>query len=135
MLSKSFLFSFIGKVQKHRCRGRTLGYPTANVMVSQDTPEGIFVGYLILDKVKRPSLIFVGSPLTFGETDKRAEMYIFDFNDNIYGKEVTVEVLKKMRNNKKFDSPEKLIEQMKRDEKQGREFFSTLKKELSAESH
>ena len=50
-------------------------------------------------------------------------MYILDFNEDIYDEQVEVEVLKKLRDSVKFESAEKLIEQMKQDELEARKFF------------
>jgi len=120
------LFSFSGIVKKHLRRGTKLGYPTANIEVGSETPEGIFIGFATIAGVRHPSLIFVGKALTFDEHDKKAEIYILDFDTDIYGKNLFVEIHKKLRENIKFDSSDELIQQMKKDELQAREFFSTI---------
>lgn len=120
----SVLFSFSGTVQKHLRRGTELGYPTANIEVKPETPEGIFVGFVQIGEVQYPSLIFVGKALTFDEHDKKAEVFILDFDSDIYGKNLSVEVHKKLRENIKFDSKEDLVVQMKQDEKDAREYFA-----------
>jgi len=124
MNKHSVLFSFSGTVQKHLRRGTELGYPTANIEVKPKTPEGIFAGFAQIDKVRYPSLIFVGKALTFDEHDKKAEVFILDFDSDIYGKNLSVEVHKKLRDNKKFESQDALVAQMKEDERQAREYFS-----------
>jgi len=118
------LFSFSGRVKKHLRRGTKLGYPTANIAVSPETPEGIFVGFSEIDNMQYPSLIFVGKALTFDENDKKAEIFILDFEKDLYGKNLIISVLKKLRDNKKFASKDALVAQMQRDEKQAREYFS-----------
>ena len=117
------LFSFSGKVFRHLGRGTDLGYPTANIHIDQETPEGIYVGYAVVTEKTYPALVFVGRPLTFGETDKKAEVYILDFDQNIYEMNVDVTVMKKLRENIKFDSEEALIAQMQQDERDAREYF------------
>ncbi len=121
------LFSFSGTVFRHLGRGKELGYPTANIQIDQDTPEGIYVGYARISGRSYPALIFVGRPLTFGETDKKAEVYILDFDQDIYEMNVDVSVMKKLRENLKFDSQEALISQMQQDERDAREYFNTNK--------
>lgn len=118
------LFSFSGKVKKNLQRGRDLGFPTANIDVHPDTQEGIFIGMVQIESKDFPALIFVGSPLTFEEYDKKAEIYILDFKEDIYKKELNMTCLKKIRDNMKFESKEALICQMKEDERQAREYFS-----------
>ena len=126
-MSMTPLFSFSGKVFRHTGRGKDLGYPTANIHIDPDTPEGIYVGYARITDNSYPALVFVGRPLTFGETDKKAEVYILDFDQNIYEINVDVSVLKKLRENIKFDSQEALIFQMQQDEKNARRYFNELK--------
>lgn len=116
-------FTFSGKVQRNLGRGKELGYPTANISISLDLPEGLFVGYTTVKGRILPSLVFIGSNVTFGETDKKAEVYILDFHEDIYDEQVSVEVIKKLRDTVKFESAEKLIEQMKQDELEARKFF------------
>lgn len=120
------LFTLSGIVQKHLRRGTKLGYPTANIKVNMDSPDGIFVGYVTIDTTRYPAIIFIGKALTFDEHDKKAEVYILDFDEDIYGKEIAVEVLEKIRDNIKFNNAEELIEQMQEDERQAREFFEKL---------
>jgi len=122
------LFTLSGIVQKHLLRGTKLGYPTANIKVNMDSPDGIFAGYVAFDSTRYPAIIFIGKALTFDEHDKKAEVYILDFKRDIYGTYIDVTVLEKLRDNQKFDSPELLIKQMQKDEIQAREFFSTINK-------
>ncbi|MDA1317241.1 MAG: riboflavin kinase [bacterium] len=121
------LFSFSGVVQKHLGRGKTLGYPTANIPIDPETQEGIFVGSVLYGETSYPALVFVGKPLTFGEYDKKAEIFLLDFDDDLYGKTLEISVLKKLRNNEQFNNQDALVAQMKEDERQAREYFSTMK--------
>ena len=117
------LFSFSGTVFRHLGRGKKLGYPTANIPIPPDTPEGIFVGYAHVESQLYPALVFVGRPLTFGEIDKKAEVYLLDFDRDIYEAKMTIDVIKKLRENIKFNSKEELIAQMKEDERTARAYF------------
>ena len=123
MNNQQLPYTFSGKVQRNLGRCRELGYPTANISIPLDLPDGLFVGYITVKGRRLPSLIFIGTNVTFGETDKKAEVYILDFNEDIYDEQVEVEVLKKLRDSVKFESAEKLIEQMKQDELEARKFF------------
>jgi riboflavin kinase/FMN adenylyltransferase len=115
---------FSGIVRKHKGRGKTLGFPTANIDVNEDAAEGVFVGYTRIHGELLPSLIFIGAPKTFSETKKRLEAHILDFDDgDLYGKRIEVKILEKIRDNRKFDSEKKLIEQMERDKLAARHFF------------
>jgi len=123
MINEPVLFSFSGIVEQNIGRGKELGYPTANVPVKRDTPEGIFLGYATVGKRRLPSLIFVGSPITFNESDKKGEVYILDFDEDIYGQKIFVESLKKIRDNMIFDTQGELVEKMEEDENKARIYF------------
>jgi len=104
-------------------RGKKLGFPTANVALSEKIPEGIYISQTKIDTLLYSSLTFIGAAKTFDKTQYQAETYILDFDQDIYGKTITVELIKKIRDNMKFESEEKLIEQMKKDEKVARDHF------------
>ena len=119
------LFSIAGVVRRYSGQGRKLGYPTANIEIEPDTPEGLFVGYTFINSAELPSIIFIGVPETVGDAGKRAESYILDFPDkDLYGQKIRIEIIKKLRDNKKFASVDVLLKQMKRDEITARQFFS-----------
>jgi riboflavin kinase/FMN adenylyltransferase len=127
-----------GVVKKGAGRGKLLGFPTANIDLPKnlEIEDGLYVGFVQSGNPPHPTLfspgegrqalIFVGANETFRESDKKAEVYILDFNQDIYGVEIEVELLKKIRGVIKFDSEEKLIEQMKDDEKQARKYFQSV---------
>jgi riboflavin kinase/FMN adenylyltransferase len=115
-----------GIVQKGHKRGKQMGFPTMNFPLTQQLPEGIYLSKITIDNKTYNALTFIGAAKTFAETTFQAETYVFDFNQDVYGKEVTVELLKKIRDNQKFDSEEALIQQMEEDKKQAKEFFKKI---------
>ncbi len=117
------LFRIRGKVKKQNQRGKALGFPTANISIHQNIPEGIYISETKLSEKTYQSLTFVGTAKTFNEKKYDAETYILDFDKNIYNKWISINLIKKIRNNKKFSSAEKLIEQMKKDELVARKYF------------
>lgn len=117
--------------------GTKFGYPTANIVFDDRSVDGLFVGYTILkftddkkvteafDGRELPSIVFVGAPETVNEVQHRLESHILDFPlIDLYDSELEITILEKLRDNKKFESVEKLIEQMKIDEQNAREWFS-----------
>lgn len=112
-----------GIVQKGKQRGKDLGFPTANIPLTRYVDDGIYVSYVLVDGKKYPSLTFIGIAETFNETDRFAETYILDFDQDIYGKELEITILKKLRENKKFSSVNALVEQMNNDTIKARTFF------------
>lgn len=117
------IINFSGKVYKNVGRGTTLGFKTANIKIKSNLPEGVFISKIKLQNVFYNALVFIGKPLTFNEKDKRAEVYILDFDSDIYGVYVDVSLIVKIRENQKFEDKEKLIDQIKNDIKTAREFF------------
>ena len=110
---------FSGVVKKQSGRGKSLGFPTANIDAPATIEDGLYIGLTN----KKPSLIFIGANETFGETDRRAEIYLLDFAGDLYDQQIEVETLKKIREVIRFDSKEALVEQMKKDEKEARTYF------------
>lgn len=114
-----------GVVKKHLGRGKTLGYPTANLDIdATDLEPGVFFAYAAVDGRKFFSLVFIGAAETFGDTEKFVEAYLLDFIGDLYGTTLELELLKKLRENQKFVSANDLIRQMKDDERVAREFFA-----------
>ena len=120
------MHKFWGKVRKHNQRGRKLGFPTANINLAKNIPEGIFISKTKIGNTLYPSLSFIGTAKTFNEKSFHAETCILDFNKDIYGKWVSIKLIKKIRGNKKFNSSGALITQMKKDEEIARKYFKNF---------
>jgi riboflavin kinase/FMN adenylyltransferase len=118
-----YLYTFLGRVEEGHKRGKRLGFPTINMQVASSIPEGIYVSQVRISGVFYKALTFVGAAKTYGETEVKAETYVFDFHDDIYGEEVNVMLLKKLRENEKFVSEEALIKQMEADKQAALDFF------------
>lgn len=116
-----------GTVKEGNKRGKALGFPTANVTFEAEIPQGIYISELVLNAIPYPAVTFIGNAKTFDEKEVLSETYILDFNQDLYGKTVQVCLFKKIRENMKFESVEKLIAQMAQDEKVAREYFSKQK--------
>ncbi len=113
-----------GKVIKGKQRGKKLGFPTANIKTHDNIPQGIYISTTnIKDKIYN-SITFVGNAVTFGEEEIFVETYILDFNEDIYDKEINVNLLERIRDNEKFDTVEKLIEQIEKDIALAKEYFN-----------
>lgn len=110
-----------GEVVHGDHRGRELGYPTANLKVDDNSclpQEGIYAGFLVneLTKEKYPAAISAATNSTFDQDHLSLEAYVLDQTElDLYGKRVTFEFLKKLRNTEKYDSVEQLLDQMGQD--------------------
>jgi len=118
-----------GSVIQGDKRGRELGYPTANINYNSEAhlpKPGIYAVRVIMDEKYYEGMASLGVNPTFTEDriDLSLEVYIFDFNQQIYGKEVTVEWYKYIRNEEKFDSVEALVERMRKDEEEIRSYLN-----------
>ncbi|MCX7983335.1 MAG: bifunctional riboflavin kinase/FAD synthetase [Bacteroidetes bacterium] len=112
-----------GTVVEGDKRGRMLGYPTANIRVpsAKLIPHtGIYVSRVTLEKQHSYGLTSIGYRPTFSTNGTlHIETYIYDFSETIYGKELKIELLHRLRDEQKFDSIEQLIEQMNKDKEIG----------------
>lgn len=127
-----------GIVKKNLGRGKLLGFPTANIDLPKnlEIEDGLYVGRVTFANAPHltspqrgeeyDALVFVGANETFGESEKKVEVYILDFNQDIYGVEIAIELIKKTRKVIKFNSEQELIEQMKKDEEEAREYFKSI---------
>ena len=133
--ANSFLgreYIFTGKVIEGDKRGRELGYPTANILLDDADKLlpglGIYAACVIIDNEKFPGLLSIGKRPTFYDNGEIIpEVYIYDFDRNIYNKKITVAVIDKIRDEEKFSSPEDLINQMNKDKEAGIRIFGLNK--------
>ena len=111
-------FALTGKVVTGDRRGRELGFPTANVDVSKNMAQpgdGIYATWAVVDGVRRPSATSIGVRPTFGLTQRLVEVYILDFEGDLYGQELEVQFVDKLRDQEAFSNLEALVEQINRD--------------------
>ena len=120
-------FNIHGKVLHGRKIGRTLGMPTTNLTPAQSKllpPCGVYASRTIIDGISYPSMTNIGYKPTVGaEKYKGVETYIYDFDKDLYGQEVDVELLSYERPEIKFDSLEDLKRRMDEDLAFGRRYF------------
>lgn len=121
-------YSFDGTVIQGDQRGRTLGFPTANILAENHDKLlpalGIYAVNFFIEGETVKGLMSVGKRPTFynsGETV--TEVYLYDFDRDIYGKKVSVEIVDWIRGEEKFNSAEELIAQMQKDKIKGLEIF------------
>ncbi|MEA4922563.1 MAG: bifunctional riboflavin kinase/FAD synthetase [Eubacteriaceae bacterium] len=111
-------YSIGGEVIVGNKLGKKIGFPTSNLAIDEEMvtpPNGVYVTYCIYNGRRYQSVTNVGVKPTIGEYKKNVETHIFDFDKELYGKNIRVEFLKKTRPEMKFDSIEDLSAQMTRD--------------------
>lgn len=109
------MYRFKAKVIPGRRRGRRIGFPTANLnIVNLLFAHGVYLVKVTLDNKIEQGLMHYGPKKTFNEEISR-EIYLKNFNENIYGRTLAVEVIKKIRDIRKFAGPEELKKQITKD--------------------
>ncbi|MFA9390732.1 MAG: bifunctional riboflavin kinase/FAD synthetase [Prolixibacteraceae bacterium] len=126
-----YRFSIRGKVAVGNQIGRKIGFPTANVEASDPykliPAEGVYAIITEFDGKFYPSMLNIGyRPTIDTNADRRTvETHLFNFNEDIYQKEVTLHFYQRVRNEKKFSSLDELKAQLKKDEVKVREILRT----------
>lgn len=119
-------YSMKGRVVHGDQRGRVLGYPTANIDLHRNvTPiMGIFIVRVhgIGDRAL-PGVASIGVRPTIGDSKTLLEVHIFNFNQTIYGRQVCVEFLKKLRDEERFNTLDLLKDQIAKDAEAARAYF------------
>ena len=124
-------FSLSGPVLHGEERGRTIGFPTANLGVSVNRalpPNGIYVTRAILEDGRTfEAATNVGTNPTFHDGDERhVEAYLLDFAGDLYDQWVTLEFLHRLRDELKFDGVEALVAEIERDVARTRAYFAAV---------
>jgi len=118
-------YSISGKVVHGAKRGRTLGFPTANVHMRHERPALTGVYAVKLDGYAGVANLGV-RPTVAGTPRLSLEVHLLDFDDDLYGRHVHVSFLKKLRDEKKFPDFDALKQQIALDATAGRQYFSAL---------
>ena len=119
-------FSMSGRVAHGDKRGRTIGFPTANIFLHRTAVplDGVFAVELCgIDDRPLPGVANVGNRPTVDGTRSLLEVHQFDFDREIYGCHVQASFLKKLRPERRFDSFAQLQLQIQQDARQARDFF------------
>ena len=122
-------FSISGRVVYGAERGRQLGFPTANVNLSKrHVPlRGVFaVSVKGADEKTHLGVANLGTRPVFEEKKLLLEAHLFDFNRMIYGRHISVEFFKRLRDERKFASIDELVTQIATDIRTAREFFGDI---------
>jgi len=123
-----------GTVQEGKKRGGpVVGFKTANLNLSEEDlcpRHGVYVTQVVYEGKCYGGVLNIGYNPTFGENRLSAETHIFDFNQDIYGKKIKINLLKHLRGEKKFSGPEELAEQIHQDIHQAKEILAEAQKEL-----
>lgn len=107
-----------GKVVRGKGDGRKLGFPTANIVLEQDIFQlrhGVYACTVVVNGNKIKGVAHYGPRAVFDETTPQFEVHLLDFDKDIYGETLELELIKFLRETIKFDSVEEMVEQIKED--------------------
>ena len=109
-------FNINGIVVKGKSIGKSIGFPTANINIAEKykiiPKNGVYLVRCFFEKNKFYGMMNIGFNPTFGSNEKTIEVNIFDFNRDLYDKNIRIEFLKFIRDEIKFDNAEELQNQL-----------------------
>lgn len=115
-----------GLVVRGDMRGRGLGFPTANLrppMYSAIPADGVYAGWMWVRGEPRASAISVGTNPTYSGAERRVESYLLDFEGDLYGEQVQVDFIERIRGQVQFASSDELVTTIADDVKRTREIL------------
>lgn len=116
-------FSLQGQVVTGAGRGTGLGFPTANLNTNATQalpPDGVYATWAIIDGKAYQSMTNIGKRPTFENGQRLVEVYILDYHGDLYERELKIDIIERLRSEKRFDTTEELKQQIELDIKQGR---------------
>jgi riboflavin kinase/FMN adenylyltransferase len=112
-------FSLRGPVVEGARRGKSIGFPTANIAVGADRalpPFGVYVARAYLGEARYKALTNIGRRPTFDNGERAIEVYLLDYQgDDFYGHDLHIDLLERLRPERRFASAEELRAQIQRD--------------------
>jgi len=122
-----YAYPINGKVVKGNEIGRTIGYPTANILVENKwkliPADGVYAAKVQFGEKQYFGMLNIGERPTISDKKHAIEVHVFDFSENIYGSEIKVELVKRIRDEKQFENLELLKNQLQVDENNCRNLF------------
>ncbi|GJQ20977.1 MAG: riboflavin biosynthesis protein [Bacteroidia bacterium] len=125
-----------GTVERGDGRGRSLGYPTANVRVADPAKlipaDGVYVTAVRWNGASHYGMANIGRRPTFGGRERKVEVHLLDFDGGLYGTRLEVKFLRRLRDEQRFDSTSALVRQLDADLAQARALIQDYEKILRA---
>lgn len=122
-------FQLKGTVAKGKGIGKTINFPTANISIPEDykmiPKNGVYIAKAEIENISYTGMMNIGNNPTVNGKTRSIEIHLFNFNEDIYHKEITVSIQKRIRNEQKFESIEALQSQLKKDKEEALTYFET----------
>jgi riboflavin kinase/FMN adenylyltransferase len=125
-----YQYSFSGKVVKGKQLGRTIGFPTANIQIDEEykliPKNGVYIVKSTISDKTYFGMMNIGTRPTVDGKNLTIEVYFFDFEKDIYDISITVSILDRIRDEKKFDSFDDLKKQIEKDKETSISYIKSL---------
>lgn len=124
LLGRPYMVS--GKVVPGEGRGRAFGFPTVNLKTDFDLvpPNGVYISEVVVGEQRLQSATNIGYNPTFDGRERTIETFIFDYDGELYGKDVRLFFHVKLREEVRFENADELRQQIERDVAAAREYFA-----------
>ncbi|WP_339660697.1 bifunctional riboflavin kinase/FAD synthetase [Croceibacter atlanticus] len=123
-------YMLTGTIVRGKGIGKTLGYPTANIQIEEAykliPKNGVYIVKTNFKGITYFGMMNIGTNPTVGGKSQTIETYFFNMDTDLYGSKMTIQMLKRIRDEKKFTSVDQLIEAMQNDEKISINYIETL---------
>jgi riboflavin kinase / FMN adenylyltransferase len=120
-------YNLAGPVIHGNRRGVSLGFPTANIAPDKELvpARGVYAVRILREGMRHDGILNIGFNPTFADQKRSIEVHIFDFDEEIYGESIEILFVERLRDEVRFESPEKLIAQIGLDIDRAREILGT----------
>ncbi len=124
LLGRPYMIS--GKVVQGEGRGRVFGFPTINLKTDFDLvpPNGVYITEVMIEEKRLQSATNIGYSPTFGGQERTIETFIFDYDGDLYGRDVRLFFHVKLREEARFENVSELRQQIERDVRAARDYFA-----------
>jgi len=123
MLGRDFII--MGRVVHGHDRGKGLGFPTANLEITSDLypKTGVYAATVIQGEKTFQGIVNIGTNPTFGDEEFAVEVFLFDYQGDLYGRELWVALVDRVRDEQTFPSPDALVHQIEKDVQKAKEIL------------
>ena len=122
-------YTLAGTIIEGRRRGREIGFPTANLRTTNELipPHGVYATTLTVDGIVHAALTNIGSNPTFGDSKQTTiETFVLHFDGDLYGREVQLGFVQRLRDERRFDDVDGLKAQIEADRRRAEKLFTRL---------
>ena len=120
-------FQLNGTITKGKGIGKTINFPTANILISEEykiiPKNGVYIAKATIDNNTYFGMMNIGTNPTVNGSSQSIEIHLFNFNKDIYNKNISVELLKRIRSEHKFASIDSLKQQLEKDKNEALTYF------------